>query len=371
MEWCRGSSPGAVVTDVAADTVPGREGRDPMRRESHDLAYLARMLVAPRRVVLAVDDPVTTVERRLRSVGLSSTAEDRRAYRQMLFTTPGLEERVSGVILSDEAIRQRVAKGPSFVELLTERQIVPGIRVDLGQHRLTDSSREGVSAGVEHLAGRLEEYRRLGAWFATWRAYCLVDHGIPTETCVRTNAVRLANFAALSQQAGLLPIVDVRIAPGGDHDIERGRRTMEDALATLVAELYVHHASVADLLVSASLIAPNHSSMQEIDPDAVVAVTLGCLREHVPGEVPGVILAAESLPANLVARSYEEIRRWSDLPWPLSFSLGRDAMASTLRSWARHDRDAHAAQDVLRRWATRLATCGRDLRTTPAGVRAA
>ena len=339
--------------------------------ETQDLARQARRLVTPQKVLLAVDDPAPTVERRFRWAGLGSTAEDRRAYRQMLFTTPGLEAHVSGVVLSDEAIRQRVPKGPTFAELLSERRITPGIRVDLGQRRLTDSPRESVTAGIEHLAGRLEEYRRRSARFAVWRAYCLIDYAIPTETCIRTNAVRLANFAALSQEAGLLPIVDVRIAPFGDHDIERSRLIMEDALATLVAELYVHHASVEELLVGASLIAPNHSLMQQVDPDAVVMATLGCLRRQVPEEVPGVVLAAESLPVGVVARSYEEIQRRRDLPWPLSFSLGPDATASTLRAWARHDRDAHAAQDVLRRWTTRLASCDRTHRTTPAVVHAA
>lgn len=131
---------------------------------------------------------------------------------------------------------------------------------------------------------------------------------------------------------------------------------MEDALATLVAELYVHHASIEDLLVGASLIAPNHSFTREVDPDSVVVATLGCLLRQVPQEVPGVVLTAESMPANMVARCCEKIQRRRDLPWPLSFSLGQDAMASTLRAWARHDRDAGAAQDVLRRWTTRIAT---------------
>ena len=338
-----------------------------MPRETQELAQQARRLVTPQKVLLAVDDPAPTVERRFRWAGLSSTAEDRRAYRQMLFTTPGLEEHVSGVVLSDEAIRQRATTGPTFAELLSERRIMPGIRVDLGQRRLTDSPHESVTAGIEQLAGRLEEYRRRSARFAVWRAYCLIDYDIPTETCIRTNAVRLANFAAVSQEAGLLPIVDVRIAPFGDHDIERSRRIMEDALATLVAELYVHHASVEDLLVGASLIAPNHSLTQKVDPDSVVMATLGCLRQQVPKEVPGVVLAAESLPASVVARSYQKIQRRRDLPWPLSFSLGPDAMASTLRAWARHDRDAHAAQDVLCRWTTRLTSCDRALgrRRTP------
>ncbi len=342
-----------------------------MQRATQELSDQALTLVAPRKVILAVDEPVPIVERRFRWAGLGSTAEDRRAYRQMLFTTPGLEEHVSGVVLSDEAIRQRVTKGPSFVELLAERQLMPGIRVDLGQRMFTGSSREGVTAGIEHLPDRLEQYRRRGARFATWRAYCLIDHDMPTETCIRTNAVRLANFATLSQQAGLLPIVDVRIAPFGDHDIERSRRTMEDALATLVAELYVHHASIEDLLIGASLIAPNHGFMQKVDPDSVAMATLGCLRGQVPEEVPGVVLSAESLPAAVVARSCERIQRRRDLPWPLSYSLGPDAMASTLRAWARHDRDAHAAQDMLCRWATRLATCDRARRTTPAVVLAA
>lgn len=342
-----------------------------MSRDAHDLSYQAQNLVAPRRVILAADDPATTVEQHFRWAGLSSTAEDRRAYRQMLFTTPGLEEHVSGVVLSDEAIRQRVTSGRSFPELLAERGIVPGIRVDMGQRELTDLPRESVTAGIEHLAGRLEEYRRRGARFATWRAYCLVDYHIPTETCIRTNAVRLANFAALAQQTGLLPIVDVRIAPYGDHDIERGRRTMEDALATLAAELYVHHANVAELLVGTSLIAPSHSSVQRVEPDTVVMATLGCLRRQVPDEVPGVVLAAESLPSSVVTRSYEKIQRRRDLPWPLSFSLGHEAMTSTLRAWARHDRDVPAAQDMLRRWTTRLASCDRAPRTTPAGVHAA
>jgi fructose-bisphosphate aldolase class I len=319
-----------------------------------DLVLDARELVAPGKGVLAADDSPIAIARQFRAVGLEPTQENRRAYREMLFTTPGLETYFSGALLSDEAIRQSTSADVPFVELLTTREIMPGVRADEGPQMLEGLPGEPVAGGIEHLGKRLQEYRHLGAWFATWRARCAIGHGIPTETCIRTNAVRLAHFAALAQQTGLVPIVDTEVLTEGDHSASRCREITAHALETLIAELYVHQVQVEGMIIGISMVVPGLGCPVWPSPADSAAATLHCLLGHVPRGVPGVVISAGGLPEDAASVYLDEIDRTHGQPWQVSFMFGPGLQTSALRAWALDPLNARAAQDVFQRRASMI-----------------
>src|SRR5439155_9724190 len=244
-----------------------------------ELERTARDLVAPGKGILAADESTGTIKKRFESIGLSSTEENRRAYREMLFTTLGMEQFISGVILFDETIRQSTAGGVAFAKVLEGAGIIPGIKVDAGAKPLAGFPGEQVTEGLDGLRGRLAEYRDLGARFTKWRAVITIGEGIPTQTCIEANAEALARFAALSQEAGLVPIVEPETLMDGDHTIERHYDATRRALETLFDRLFTHRVELTGTLLKTNMVLSGKSAPEQAGVQEVARWTLRVLRE--------------------------------------------------------------------------------------------
>src|ERR671926_194244 len=322
-------------------------GRDVMA--AHDLEATARALVAPSKGILAADESDGTIKKRFDSINIASTEESRRAYRDLLFTTEGVEEFISGVILFDETIRQCSADGTPFPELLARRGIIPGIKVDKGAKPLAHASGEKVTDGLDGLRGRLEEYRGLGARFAKWRAtYSIGDH-IPSEYCIWTNAHALARYAALSQEAGLVPIVEPEVLMDGDHSIERSFHETSRVQHAVFTELRDQRVVPEEMLLKPNMVLSGYSASEQASHDEVAEYTLRCLRRHVPAAVPGIVFLSggqsdEDATANLNAMNAR-----GPHPWELSFSYGRALQAPALKAWGGDSAKVEAAQKAFYR----------------------
>src|SRR5687768_3959482 len=254
-----------------------------------DLHETAEEIIAGNRGILAADESSGTIKKRFDSIGLESTEENRRAYRDMLFTTPGLEEWVSGVILYDETIRQSSADGTPFPELLSGRGIIPGIKVDTGAKELAGAPGEKVTEGLDGLRERLEEYRGLGARFAKWRAVITIGDGLPTSYCIAVNAHALARYAALCQEQGLVPIVEPEVLMDADNDIETCYRATKRTLHKVFDELYHQRVDLAGILLKPNMVISGKGSPTQASADEVADWTLRCFHEAVPAAVPGIV----------------------------------------------------------------------------------
>ncbi|HEX6082738.1 MAG TPA: class I fructose-bisphosphate aldolase, partial [Methylomirabilota bacterium] len=251
------------------------------------LESTARMLVAPGRGILAADESHSTIAKRFASIGVENTEENRRVYRQMLFTTPGVAEFISGVILFDETIRQKTDDGTPLADLLTQRGMIPGIKVDKGTKPLAGARGELITEGLDGLRERLAEYRGLGARFAKWRAVFTIGHGIPSAYGLDANAHALARYAALVQEAGLVPIVEPEVLMDGDHTIERCAEVTEAALHAVFAELHRQRVVREAMLLKPNMILPGASCPRPASVQEVAEVTIRTLRRAVPAAVPG------------------------------------------------------------------------------------
>src|SRR5687767_8317323 len=256
---------------------------------ANELHDTAKALVADDKGILAADESSGTIEKRFDSIELESTEENRRAYRDMLFTTPGLEDSVSGVILYDETIRQSSADGTPFAELLAARGIIPGIKVDTGAKELAGAPGEKVTEGLDGLRERLQEYRELGARFAKWRAVIDIGEGIPTSYCIAVNAHALARYAALCQEQGLVPIVEPEVLMDGDHDIETCNRATSRTLHAVFHELYHQKLDLQGILLKPNMVISGKGSATQASADEFAEWTLRCFNEHVPAAVPGIV----------------------------------------------------------------------------------
>src|SRR5918999_67743 len=255
---------------------------------AHSLESTARALVAEGKGILAADESDGTIKKRFDSIGVESTEENRRFYRDLLFTTAGAEEFISGVIFYDETIRQSSADGTPFPRLLEERGIIPGIKVDKGAKPLAHAEGETITEGLDGLRGRLEEYRGLGARFTKWRAVISIGKGIPSEYCIWTNAHALARYAALSQEAGLVPIVEPEGLMDGDHDIERSYSVSSRTLQAVFTELYDQRVDFEGMLLKTNMVLSGKERGED-PPETVADWTLKCFYRVVPAGVPGVV----------------------------------------------------------------------------------
>ena len=316
---------------------------------AHSLEETARALVAPGKGILAADESDGTIKKRFDSIGVESTEENRRAYRDLLFTTPGAEEFISGVILFDETIRQRAADGTPFPRLLESRGIIPGIKVDKGAKPLAHAEGETITEGLDGLRGRLEEYRELGARFTKWRAVISIGKGIPSEYCLWTNAHALARYAALSQEAGLVPIVEPEVLMDGDHSIERSFEVTSRTLHAVFTELRDQRVHFEQMLLKPNMVLSGYGADEQASHDEVAELTLKCFRRHVPAAVPGIVFLSggqsdEDATANLNAMNAR-----GPHPWELSFSYGRALQAPALKAWGGDPANAEAAQQAYYR----------------------
>jgi fructose-bisphosphate aldolase class I len=309
-----------------------------------DPNHVARAIVAPGKGILAADESSGTIEKRFRSIEVESTEEQRRAYRELLFTTDGAGEFISGVILFDETIRQRTADGVPFPQALDRQGIIPGIKVDKGTKPLAGFPGEKVTEGLDGLAGRLAEYRDLGARFTKWRAVIAIGDGVPTRTCIDANAEALARFAALSQEAGLVPIVEPEVLMDGDHTIGRCHEVTAATLVAVFAALRNHRVRLDGMLLKPNMVLSGTDSPEQAGTRQVAEATVGCLRGVVPASVPGIVFLSGGQSDEAATAHLNAMNQLGPQPWQLSFSYGRALQAPALKAWKGDPANAPSAQ---------------------------
>jgi fructose-bisphosphate aldolase class I len=314
---------------------------------THELEAVARSLVGQGRGILAADESFPTIEKRFKSIGVASTEATRQSYREMLMTTEGLAEAISGVILFDETIRQKTRDGKPFPELLAQRGIVPGIKVDGGAKSLAGFANEKVTEGLDGLRDRLAEYRTLGARFSKWRAVITIGAGIPTGCCLGANAHALARFAALSQEAGLVPIVEPEVLMDGDHSIERCEEVTAGTLARVYSQLQEHRIFLEGTLLKPNMVLAGKGCPRQAGVPAVAEATLRCLRRTVPAAVPGIVFLSGGQTAEQATEHLNAMNALGRQPWELSFSFGRALQAPALEAWHGDLANIEAGQNAL------------------------
>jgi fructose-bisphosphate aldolase class I len=314
---------------------------------TEDLAATAKALVAPGKGILAADESSGTIEKRFKSIAVESTEENRRAYRELLFTTDGLGEFISGVILFDETIRQRAVGGTAFAEVLRSQGVIPGIKVDKGAKPLAGFDGEKVTEGLDGLRDRLAEYVTLGARFTKWRAVITIGDGMPTAGCLLANAEALARFAALSQEAGLVPIVEPEVLMDGDHTIERCYDVTAETQATVFAALRRHRVRFAGMLLKPNMVVSGGDCPEQAGVQEVAEATVRCLRDNVPAAVPGIVFLSGGQSDESATAHLDAMNRLGPQPWELSFSYGRALQAPALKAWKGDAANIAAAQTAL------------------------
>ena len=326
-----------------------------------DLHATARELVADNRGILAADESSGTIKKRFDTISLESTEEHRRAYRDMLFTTPELEQFVSGVILYDETLRQSTSDGTPFPEYLAGRGIVPGIKVDLGAKDLAGAPGEKVTEGLDGLRERLEEYRGLGARFAKWRAVITIGDGIPSDYCIAANGHALGRYAALCQEQGIVPIVEPEVLMDADNDIERCYDATSRTLHAVFDELYHQRVDLQGILLKPNMVISGKGSPTQAGAQEVAEWTIRCFRETVPAAVPGIVFLSGGQSDEQASENLNAINSLGPQPWVLSFSYGRALQAPALAAWGGDAANVEAAQSflVLRARCNSAAVAGR------------
>jgi fructose-bisphosphate aldolase class I len=311
-----------------------------------DLNETARALVAPGKGILAADESTGTIKKRFDSIGIESTEERRRAYRDMLFSTDGAADHISGVILYDETIRQSSADGVPFPKLLEQQGVIPGIKVDLGAKPLANAEGETITEGLDGLRDRLEEYRGLGAGFAKWRAVISIGEGIPSEYCIWTNAHALARYAALCLEAGLVPIVEPEVLMDGDHTIERSFEVTSRTLHAVFTELRDQRVEFEDMLLKPNMVLSGYECADQASDQNIAELTLKCFRRHVPAAVPGIVFLSGGQSDGDATARLNTMNAMGPHPWEISFSYGRALQAPSLKAWGGEDANVPAGQEA-------------------------
>lgn len=315
--------------------------------DKRELASVARALVARGKGILAADESSGTIKKRLASINLESSEENRQVYRDLLFTSPGVEEYISGVILFDETIRQQALDGRPFPTVLAGRGIIPGIKVDKGAVPLPGSPAEKLTEGLDGLRARLEEYRGLGARFTKWRSVITIGDGIPSRYCLETNAQGLALYAAYSQEANLVPIVEPEVLMDGDHSIERCA-----AVTRVTLETVFRHLSQAGVLLEGMLLKPNmvisgKGNERQAGVQEVAEATVRTLLQTVPAAVPGIVFLSGGQSPEQATEHLSAMNRLGRFPWELSFSYGRALQEYSLKAWRGERRNVPQAQQIF------------------------
>ena len=313
---------------------------DAMRTTANDL-------VAPGKGILAADESTGTIKKRFDSIGVENLEANRQAYRQMLFTTPGLGEHISGVILFDETIRQSSDDGVSFVKVLQGAGAIPGIKVDTGAKPLALFPDETVTEGLDGLRERLAEYHGLGARFAKWRATIIIGEGTPSNFAVDANAHAMARYAALCQEADIVPIVEPEILMDGSHDLAACEEATGRTLGALYRQLAAHRVDLPGSLLKVNMIVPGKGNAVQDDDRAIAEATIRCLTEHVPAEVPGVVFLSGGMSDEQATNRLNEMNRIGGFPWQLSFSYGRALQAPAIKAWGGDPANVAAGQRAL------------------------
>ncbi len=298
------------------------------------LAETAQAMVAPGKGIIAIDESTTTIAKRFAGVGVENTEEHRRAYREMLLTTPKLGDYISGAILFDETLRQSTKAGVPFAKVMQDNGIIPGIKVDKGTQPLAGFPGEVVTEGLDGLRGRLEEYYKLGARFAKWRAVINIGEDIPSGTCIEANSHALARYAALCQEQGLVPMVEPEVLMDGSHDIQTCYEVTEVVLRSLFDALYNHNVMLEGTILKASMIVPGKDSGEQASVDEVAESTIMCLKTAVPAILPGIVFLSGGQSDEDATAHLDAMNRMGPNPWPLSFSYGRAMQSAALKIWS-------------------------------------
>ena len=313
------------------------------------LQAVAKAMVAPGKGILAADESTGTIEKRLKSIQVENTEDNRRAYRDMLFTAKGLSQYISGVILYDETLRQKGVSGTSFVDLLEKNGILPGIKVDTGAKDMALCPGEQVTEGLDNLPKRCAEYVKLGAKFAKWRAVINIGKDIPSAACITANAHALARYAAICQSTGLVPIVEPEVIMDTDHTIERCEEVTEWALNAVYDALYNQRVVLEGTVLKPSMVISGKGCPRQAPVDEVAERTVKVLKRCVPAAVTGIVFLSGGQSDELATDHLNAMNKkfGQGLPWPLSFSYGRALQAASLKAWKGSQANVAAAQNAL------------------------
>lgn len=312
------------------------------------LADTARAMVAPPKGILAADESIPTIEKRFQKLGIPCTPETRRSYREILFTAEGIGEFISSVILYDETIRDKISDGRSFVEVLQTQDVIPGIKVDKGTKTLAGSPEEKVTEGLDGLRERLAEYREMGARFAKWRAVItIIGDTYPTPYCIEVNAHALARYAALCQEAGLVPIVEPEVLLDGDHTLARCEKVSSDTLRAVFNELKRQGVRLEGIVLKPSMVLAGKDASIQPSVKEVAEATLRVFRAVIPREVPGVAFLSGGQDDVLATERLNEMNKMGPHPWQVTFSFSRGLQNPALAAWQGKPENAVAAQKVF------------------------
>ncbi len=314
---------------------------------SNNLIQIAKAMVAPGKGILAADESTGTIGKRFDSINVENVEENRRAYRDMLFTTQGIGDTISGVILYDETLRQKSADGTSFVELLNKNGVLPGIKVDAGAKPLPFCPGETVTEGLDNLPKRCADYVKLGAKFAKWRAVIDISADLPTSTSIAANAHALARYAAICQEAGLVPIVEPEILMDGDHSIERCEVVTEWTLNAVFEALYMNRVSLEGSVLKPSMVISGKKCIRQAGVDEVAERTVRILKRTVPAAVAGIAFLSGGQSDEVATAHLDAMNKLGNNPWPLTFSYGRALQAACLKAWKGQAANVPAAQAAL------------------------
>jgi fructose-bisphosphate aldolase, class I len=299
------------------------------------LADIAQAMVAKGKGIIAIDESNATCAKRFESVGIPNSEENRRAYREMLLTTPNLSQYISGAILFDETLRQKTKAGVPFTEVMMKNGIIPGIKVDKGTHPLAGFPGEVVTEGLDGLRDRLKEYASLGARFAKWRAVITIGEDMPSGTCIEANSHALARYAALCQEVGIVPMVEPEVIMDGDHDIDTCMEVTEVTLRSLFGALYDQNVMLEGTILKASMVVSGKDCPEQADAEEVAEMTVRCLKSAVPAVLPGIVFLSGGQSDQSATANLNAMNQIAGNPWPLSFSYGRAMQAAALKIWSK------------------------------------
>ena len=316
---------------------------------THTLTDTAKALVADSKGLLAMDESNPTCNQRFAKLNIPQTVEARRAYRELIITTPGLGENISGVILYDETILQKKSDGTAFLKVLAHAGIIPGIKVDIGAKDMAAHPGEKITEGLDGLRDRLEVYFQMGARFAKWRAVLAIGEGIPSRSCIEANADALARYAALCQEAGMVPIVEPEVLMDGNHTLERCRMVTEEVLRNVFIQLNCQRVLLEGMILKPNMVLPGLTCPTQESVDDVADITVKSLWRTVPAAVPGVAFLSGGQSAELASARLNvmNLRFKSQLPWELAFSFARAIQQPALETWQGQEVNIKAAQQAL------------------------
>ncbi len=314
-----------------------------------ELFRTARLLVADHKGLLAMDESNPTCNKRFARLGIPQTVEARRDYRELIVTTPGLCESISGAILCDETIRQKKKDGTPFVQVLSEAGIIPGIKVDSGAKDMAGHPGEKVTEGLDDLRDRVREYSQMGARFAKWRAVITVNDRLPSRGCIEANAQALARYAALCQERGMVPMIEPEVLMDGDYSLERCVEVTEEVLRTVFNQLYRQRVNLQGMILKPNMVLPGLNCPSQEDVNEVADATVNCLLRAVPAAVPGIAFLSGGQSCELASERLNamNMRFKSRMPWELAFSFARAIQQPALEIWLGQEANTMAAQQAL------------------------